>query len=147
MNDSQQTANPIQHASAALAWARKIRAHASGRMAAEFDDETYRHLDGIASIFADRDAFSEEALACLRGAIAILERRITTGTTVGFETVDAWDDRGTETTAVRSVQQMTGAALSLAPIVADLRQLAGEVEATLDLVAAEAIVAALRRRD
>ncbi len=147
MNDSQQTANPINHASAALAGERKIRAHASGQTAAEFDDQTHSHLDDIASIFAGRDGFSEGALARLRHAIAILERRITTGTTVGFETVDAWDDRGTETTAVRSVRQMTGEALSLAPVVADLRQLAGEVEATLDLVAAEEIVAALRRRD
>ncbi len=102
------------------------------------------HLDSIASTLAGPEAFSEEALDRLRGAITILERQIATGT-VGFETCDAWDDRGIETTAVRSVQQITKEALLLATIVADLRQLAGQIEATLDLVPAEAIVAALRR--
>jgi hypothetical protein len=119
MNDSQQTANPIHRVIAALACARKIRARASERTAAELDDKTSSHLDGIASTLAGPEAFSEEALDRLRGAITILERQIATGTTVGFETCDAWDDRGIETTAVRSAQQMTKEALLLAISIVD----------------------------
>lgn len=147
MNDNYQTADPIPCASAALASARRIRARASHALATNLDDETSRHLFRIASALAGSDAFTEASLDCLREAIAVLELRVATGTTDDFEIYDAWDDRGVETTAVRSVRQTTDQAQLLATIVAELRLVAGQIEATLDLIAAEAIVTARSRRD
>lgn len=147
MNNSYQKADPIHYASSALASGRRIRALASHALATNLDEEASHHLFRIASTLAGSEAFAERSVDCLREAIAVLELRVATGTTADFETYDAWDDRGVETTAVRSVRQTTDQAQLLATIVAELRLVAGQIEATLDLIAAEAIVTALRRRD
>jgi hypothetical protein len=144
VNDKQQFEEPIHRVSAALACTRRIRALAGEAAGCRLGQEACRHLERIARGFGDRGGFSEEFLDELRAIIAQFEAWISDGTNVGFETYDAWDERGAETTAVHSIRRMTTEAQRLTGVVAELRQLAGLIEGTLDLVAAEAIVAALR---
>ena len=91
-------------------------------------------------------AFSEAFIDDLRRVIAQFEEGISAGTTVGFETHDAWDERGIETTAFHRVEEMTVEAKNMAVVLADLRHLAGLIEATLDLADAEVVAAVLRHR-
>ena len=145
MNEMLQGDDPIRSASAALACARRLRLHADEARAGETGDETCRSLGAILEALGKPEGFSEAFLDDLRDVIADVEARVSAGTTVGFEVHDVWTEGGAETTAVRPVEEMSPEARKLAVVLSDLRRLAVLVEATLDLVAAEAIVAALRR--
>lgn len=145
MND--QLHDPVQCASAALACARRIRAHAGEAAAGDGRDiEMARSLESVMAALRDPDGFADTRVDDLRNFIATVEARVLAGTTIGLEVHDAWTERGVETTTVRPVEEMTAEAGRLAIVLADLRRLAGLIEATVDLVAAEAIVATLRRR-
>lgn len=145
MNEMLQGDDPIRSASAALACARRLRLHADEATAGEPGDETARALGALLEALGKPEGFSEAFLDDLRDVIAEVEARVSAGTTVGFEVHDAWTDGGAETTAVRPVEEMSPEARQLAVVLAELRRLAVLVGATLDVVAAETIVAALRR--
>ncbi|MER2508526.1 MAG: hypothetical protein ABTQ27_07165 [Amaricoccus sp.] len=145
MNEMLQGDDPIRSASAALACARRLRLHADEATAGEPGDETRRSLGALLEALGKPEGFSEAFLDDLRDVIAEVEAQVSAGTTVGFEVHDAWTERGAETIAVRPVEEMSPEARQLAVVLAELRRLAVLVGATLDLVAAEAIVAALRR--
>jgi hypothetical protein len=147
MNETLHNDDPIQCASAALACARRVRIHADEAAAGGPCGETCRSLEAILEALGKPEGFSEALLDDLRDVIAGFEARVSAGTTVGFEVHEAWTERGTETTAVRSVEEMSAEARQLAIVLADVRRLARLIEATLDLVAAEAIVAVLRCRN
>lgn len=146
MNEKLQGDDPIRSASAALACARRLRLQTDEAAAGE-PDETCRSLGALLEALGKPEGLSEALLDELRDVIAEFEARVSAGTTVGFEVHDAWTERGAETTAVRPVEEMSPEARKLAVVLSDLRRLAVLVEATLDLVAAEAIVAVLRRRN
>lgn len=131
--------------SSSLACARRLRVHADEATAGEPGDETARALGAILEALGKPEGFSEAFLDDLRDVIAEVEARVSAGTTVGFEVHDAWTDGGAETTAVRPVEEVSPEARQLAVVLAELRRLAVLVGVTLDLVAAETIVAALRR--
>ncbi len=145
MNEMLQGDDPIRSASAVLACARRLRPHADEAAAGE-PDETCRSLGALLEALGKPEGFSEAFLDDLREVIAEFEDRVSAGTTVGYEVHDAWTERGAETTVVRPVEEMNPEARQLAVVLSELRRLALLVEATLDLVAAESIVAALRTR-
>jgi hypothetical protein len=124
-----------------------VRIHADEATAGEPCGETCRSLGAILEALGKPEGFSEAFLDDLRAVIAGFEARVSAGTTVGFEVHEAWTEGGAETTTVRSIEEMSPEARQLAVVLADLRRLARLIEATLDLVAAESIVALLRRRN
>lgn len=145
MNDKRQEEDAIRCASAALTLARKVRAHADGAAPGRPCGAARRSLRAIVEVLGTPECFSEAFLDELRDVFPLFEEEIARGTTVGIEVHDAWTENGTETTTVRSIDEVSPEARHLAVVLAHLRQLAGLIEATLDLVAAEAIVAILRR--
>jgi hypothetical protein len=83
--------------------------------------------------------FSDAALDDFCVCVSLVERVVASGTKVGYETYDAWDDRG-ETTIHHHVEMLTPEASAASVLLAELNRLASLVARTLDLVEAHAIV-------
>jgi hypothetical protein len=66
------------------------------------------------------------------------------GTTTDYETYDGWNEDAREIAVVRPVHTMTPGAQQLHVLLVDLREMAGLVERTIDLVRAPAIVVGMR---
>lgn len=145
MNNRKKSDDPIHCVREALACARmlRVRADEAGdclRQAA------HRSLQKILAAFGDPGGFSEAFLVDLREVIERFDGWVLAGTTVDFETHDAWNERGAETTAIHPVELLTPEAQRLAILLPELRRLSGLIEATLDLLEAESIVLVLRRQ-
>lgn len=145
MTDKQKSDNLIHCVREALACVRMLRVVAD-EAGGNLRQEAHRSLQEILAALGDPDGFSEAFLAGLREVIATFDGWVSAGTTVDFETYEAWNERGAETTAIHPVEELTPEAQRLAMLLAELRRLAGLIEATLDLLEAEAIVTVLRRR-
>lgn len=141
MNDTFLTNDPVLVASHALELARKVRAWTDTEsLAAEIHDRVSHLVD----MFEAPGVFSQAFVDELRALIAWCDAGVGPGIVTAYETHDAWDERGRETTAIHPVQVSTPEARQLCALLDDLRQMAGLVERTLDLVAAQAIVTGLR---
>lgn len=140
MSDALMLNEPVLIASRALELARRIRAWTDTSLSAEVHDRVSR----LVEMFDAPGVFSEAFVDELRAVIAWCDAGAGPGIVTTYETYDAWDERGRETTAVHPVQVATPEARQLCALLDDLRLMAGLVERTLDLVAAQAIVGGLR---
>lgn len=140
MNDTLLLNDPVLVASRALEIARRIRAWTDTALSSEVHDR----VSCLVDMFDAPGVFSEAFVDELRALIAWCDADAGQGIVTIYETHDAWDELGRETTAVRPVQVATPEARQLYALLDDLRRLASLVERTLDLAAAQAIVTGLR---
>ena len=94
MTHGQITDDLTHHVCRALSCARRIRACEAEASFFGLDEGATRVLAGIVPV-GGRDDFSERLVERLRAAAATLAIHVAAGTTVGVETYDAWDERGT----------------------------------------------------
>lgn len=100
MNDALLLTDPVLVASRALGLARKVRAWTDTEsLAAEVHDRVSHLVD----MFDAPGVFSETFVDELRALIAWCDAGVGSGIVTAYETYDAWDERGRETTAIHPV--------------------------------------------
>ena len=129
-------------ATAALAAARSLRARLSAA-AFQLPIGALSRITQVLDGFGGSDGFTDAFLRDLGETITWCERAVAAGTRTDYETYDAWDREGRETTVFHPVQLLTAQARQLNSLVIDMKQLARLIERTIDLVAANAIVVSL----
>jgi hypothetical protein len=150
MDEALLSTDPVVPAAAALAAVRHLRrlcisgrarhalvVHCPGVLS-----RTHRVLDKA----GDGELFCDAALDDLHDCISLVERVVASGTKVGYETYDAWDDRG-ETTILHRVEKLTPEASAASVLLAELNRLASLIARTLDLMEARAIIHGSRPAD
>jgi hypothetical protein len=147
MDNALLSTDPIVTAAAALAAERALR-----RLCADpvVRDAMLVHCPGalarVHSISAEasgRELFSGAVLDDLRDCIAVIERVVASGTKVGYETYDAWDERG-ETTVLHCVEKLTPGASVASRVQVRLERLEELVAHALDLIRARSLVLGAR---
>ena len=143
MDNTLLSTDPIVAAAAALAAVRNLR-----RVCA---DPEVRHamtvhcpgalvrIHRISAKASGDQFFSDTILDDLRDCIALVERVVASGTRVGYETYDAWDERG-ETTVLHRVEKLTPGASVASRVQVRLERLEELVARTLDLIRARSLV-------
>ena len=105
--------DPIVTAAAALAAVRDLRrlcADAEVRQAMlVYCPGALVRIHRITSKASGCDFFSGAVLDDLRDCTSLVDRVVASGTTIGYETYDAWDERG-ETTVLHRVEKLTPSA-------------------------------------
>ena len=150
MNEALLSTDPVIPAAAALAAVRHLRRLC---ISGHFRHALVVHCPGVLSrahrVFdkaGEGELFCDAALDDLHDCISRLEGVIASGTKVGYETYDAWDDRG-ETTILHRVEKLTPEANAASALLAELNSLASLIARTLDLTRARAIFPGSRPAD
>ena len=136
--------DPVVTAAAALAAVRDLR-----RVCADADvrrvmlvncPRVLARIHWMSAKASSGELFSDTVLDDLRNTITVVERIVAGGTRVGYETYDAWDERG-ETTVLHHVEQLTPDASTAHRVQVRLERLEDLVSRTMDLIRARSLVA------
>lgn len=142
MDEALRSTDPLAPAAAALAAVRKLRVHISGPGCHSMVVSCPSVLARVSRVVAEaeeRELFCEAALDGLRECVSLVEGAVATGTKVGYETYDAWDELG-EITIFHRVEKLSPEAGAASALLAELNRLASLVARTLDLAVARAII-------